>query len=90
MVQRLNTIAAIWNGGRIPDKQKTLILRKYRDKFGISRHTANNTLVGNGKRSPSAVDPKELRFLEKELSNVIKEYKAIEKEPSILEPLLDD
>lgn len=90
MIQRLNTIAEAWKGNRISEKQKIAILKKYRAKFGISRHTANNTVNGNGKRSPTAVDVKELVFLEKELSTVIKENKALENEPSVLETLLND
>lgn len=88
MIKRLHFISTAWS--KIPPKRKPAILRRYQDKFGISRHTANNTVVGNGKRSPSAVDPKELRFLEKELSSVLNELKSLETEHSDLETLIND
>lgn len=90
MERRLKAIANVWKGTVLNIKQKRLIVKAYRDEFNIGKHTAINTLNWNGKRSLSAVELKEIEFLETRIPEVVKETKCKDDETiPTLETLID-
>lgn len=90
MERRLKSIANVWKGAILSLKQKRLIVKDYREEFGIGKHTALNTLNWNGKRKVTAVALKEVEFLETRIPEVVKETKCKDdNEAPTLETLID-